>query len=44
MLLEGQDEMAVIKHLDFPYTRGENMVLYEMELVTDIDFDLEINE
>ena len=44
VLLEGQDEMAVIKHLDFPYTRGENMILYEMELVTDIDFDLEINE
>lgn len=44
VLLEGQDEMVVVKHLDFPYTRGEGMVLYEMELVTDIDFDLEINE
>lgn len=40
ILLEGQDNMAVIKSLDFPESYSETAITYEMELVTDISFDL----
>lgn len=41
ILLEGQDEMAVIKSLSFPTVKGETAVMYELELITDVGFDLE---
>lgn len=43
ILLSGQEEMVVIKDFKLPVPKGETAIHYEMELVSDIDFDLEFN-
>lgn len=43
VLLAGQEEMVVIKDFKLPIPKGETAIPYELELVSDIDFDLEFN-
>lgn len=43
ILLNGRDESVVITNLTFPEKRGQSVVAYELEMVTDTSFDLEID-
>lgn len=43
ILLAGQEEMVVIKDFKLPAPKGETAIMYELELISDIDFDLEFN-
>lgn len=44
VLLKGRDESVVITNLTMPEKRGQSIVAYELEMITDTSFDLEIKD